>query len=173
MSACSVRVLGSRVQAGSFVHVSDGIPPPRTMVLRGVLGCPFLGGGVLRTPLRVLSTTFFLSTPLRTPPKLSVYTYPIGTAFSGPYRGTAPVAPARRSKARRGGVWVFPRGPQASPGQFSTIRARAGRCREGGLSSTDERVRGHVTEVTEALRKSSKWSPRVIHTYNRDDLNAN
>ena len=30
------------------------------------------------------------------------------------------------------------------------MRARAGRCREGGLSSTDERVRGHVTEVTEA-----------------------
>ena len=31
------------------------------------------------------------------------------------------------------------------------IRARAGRCREGGLSSTDERVTvsGHVTEVTQ------------------------
>jgi hypothetical protein len=33
----------------------------------------------------------------------------------------------------------------------STIRALAGHCREGGLSSTDERVRGHVTEVTQAL----------------------
>ena len=45
-----------------------------------------------------------------------------------------------------------------SPGltwAVSTTRARAGRCREGGLSSTgDERVRGHVTEVTEALRTS-------------------
>ena len=29
--------------------------------------------------------------------------------------------------------------------------ARAGRCREGGLSSTDERVMGQVTEVTQAL----------------------
>ena len=49
-----------------------------------------------------------------------------------------------------------------SPGltwPVSTIRARAGRCREGGLGSTDERVRGHVTEVTQALWKSSKWSP--------------
>ena len=46
-------------------------------------------------------------------------------------------------------------------------------CREGGLSSTDERVRGHVTEVTQALSKSSKWSgPRVTHTYSRDALNT-
>ena len=45
----------------------------------------------------------------------------------------------------------------------STIRARAGRCREGGLSPTDERVRGHVTEVTQALWKSSEWSPCHPH----------
>ena len=42
--------------------------------------------------------------------------YPVGTAISGPYR-PAPVAPTRRSKAPRGGAWVFPRGPQASLGQ--------------------------------------------------------
>ena len=73
---------------------------------------------------------------------------------------TAPVAPARRSKARlaRGGVYGFydlsreVRRPHFSfTWPVSTIRARAGRCREGGLSSTDERVRGHVTEVTQAL----------------------
>ena len=52
---------------------------------------------------------------------------------------TTPVAPARRSKASRGGVWVFP-DPSRSPGLTWAIRARAGRCREGGLSSTDERV---------------------------------
>ena len=46
----------------------------------------------------------------------------------------------------------------------STTPARAGRCREaeGGLtlSSTDKRVRGHVTEVTQALQKSSMNGPR-------------
>ena len=63
-------------------------------------------------------------------------------------------------------------GWRGSPGltrAVSTIRARAGRCREGGLtcglSSTDERVRGHVTEVTQALRKSSKWPPCHLHVY--------
>ena len=45
---------------------------------------------------------------------------------------TPPVAPARRSKAPRGGVWILSRGPQALLGQSrrtsrdSTIRARAG-----------------------------------------------
>jgi hypothetical protein len=71
-------------------------------------------------------------------------------------RTDGPVPPASRSKASRGGVWVF---PSRSPGltwAVSTICARAGRCREGGLSSTDERVRGHVTEVTQALWKSSE-----------------
>jgi hypothetical protein len=43
----------------------------------------------------------------------------------------------------------------------------------GALSSTDERVGGHVPEVTQALRKSSEWSRRVIYTYSRDNLNAN
>ena len=63
-----------------------------------------------------------------------------------------------------------------SPGPtwpVSTIHARAGRCREGGLSSANERVRGHATEATKALWKSSEWSPCVIHMYSRDDLNAN
>ena len=57
--------------------------------------------------------------------------------------------------------------PSRSPGLpwvVSTIRPNAGPCREGGLSSTDERVRGHVTEATQALRKSSKWSPCHIYT---------
>jgi hypothetical protein len=45
--------------------------------------------------------------------------------------------------------------------------------REGGLSSTGERVRGHATEVTEARFGSRPNGPRVIHTYSRDDLNAN
>jgi hypothetical protein len=45
------------------------------------------------------------------------------------------------------------------------IRARAARCREGGLSSTDERVRGHVTEVTQACWKSSEWSPFGTNTF--------
>ena len=41
--------------------------------------------------------------------------------------------------------------PSRSPGHpwvVSTIRPNAGPCHEGGLSSTDERVRGHVTEDT-------------------------
>ena len=53
-----------------------------------------------------------------------------------------------------------------SPGRpwvVSTIRPNAGPCHEGGLSSTDECVRGHVPEVTQVLRKSSKWSPRRQH----------
>ena len=37
---------------------------------------------------------------------------------------------------------------QGFPWVVSTIRPNASPCREGGLSSTDERVRGHVTEVT-------------------------
>ena len=56
--------------------------------------------------------------------------------------------------------------PSRSPGltwAVSTIRARAGRCCEGGLSSTDEHVRGHVTEVTQALWKLSEWSPCHPH----------
>jgi hypothetical protein len=42
--------------------------------------------------------------------------------------------------------------PFRSPGLpwvVSTIRPTAGPCREGGLSSIDESVRGHVTEVTQ------------------------
>ena len=45
----------------------------------------------------------------------------------------------------------------------STIRARAGRCREGGLSSTDERVRGHVRPKSHRLFVSRLNGPRVIH----------
>ena len=58
---------------------------------------------------------------------------------------------------------MSPRGPKASLGSFrlSTIRPNAGPCREGGLGSTDERVRGHVTEVTQALCKSSKRVPAL------------
>jgi hypothetical protein len=40
---------------------------------------------------------------------------------------------------------------QGPPWVVSTIHPNAGPCREGGLSSTDERVRGHVTEATQAL----------------------
>ena len=75
---------------------------------------------------------------------------------------TAPVAPAHRSKASGGrdpGLGV--------PSRLEVPRPRLGRfddplerwplpcTREGGLSSTDERVRlrGHVTEVTQALSK--------------------
>ena len=95
---------------------------------------------------------------------------------------TAPVATARRSKAPRGGVWVLCRGLQASLGQSRrSARALAPRCRENGLSSTDERVRGHVTEVTHVdrlfgSRLNPVNGPRVIHMrhvdmYSRDDLN--
>ena len=78
---------------------------------------------------------------------------------------TAPVTPTHRSKASGGWDWVSPRGPnsQGLPWVVSTIRPNAGPCREGGLSSTDERMRGPVTEVTQALLKSSKWSPRHPH----------
>ena len=38
---------------------------------------------------------------------------------------SALLAPARRSKAPRGGVWVFPRGPQASLGQSRRSAPRA------------------------------------------------
>ena len=83
-----------------------------------------------------------------------------------------PRAP-RRSKASGWGPGLsVPSRSQGLPWVVSTIRPNAGPCREGGLSSTDERVRGHATEVTQALSKSSKWSPRHPHTYNRDDLNT-
>jgi hypothetical protein len=62
---------------------------------------------------------------------------------------------------------VSPRGPlevprpPLPPWVVLTIRPNTGHlpCVRVGLSSTDERVRGHVTEVTQALLKSSKWSP--------------
>ena len=57
-------------------------------------------------------------------------------------------------------------GPLRSPGLpwvVSTIRPNDGPYCEGGLSSTDEHVRGPVTEVTQALSKSSKWFPRHPH----------
>ena len=76
---------------------------------------------------------------------------------------TAPVTPAHRSKASGGAGLGVPSRSQGLPWVVSTIRPNAGPCREGGLSSTDERMRGPVTEVTQALRKSSKWSPRHPH----------
>ena len=77
-------------------------------------------------------------------------------------RLNGPCDPVHRSKASDGRDWVSPRGPQASLGSFrrSARTLALAVTREGGLSSTDERVRGHVTEVTQALQKSSKWSPR-------------
>ena len=42
----------------------------------------------------------------------------------------------------------FPLRSPGLPWVVSTIRPNAGPCREGGLSSTDERVRGPVIEVT-------------------------
>ena len=54
---------------------------------------------------------------------------------------------------------------QGLPWVVLTIRPNAGPCREGGLSSTDERVRSHVAEVTQALQKSPEWSPRHPHVY--------
>ena len=85
-------------------------------------------------------------------PPLTVYgQWPL----SGHFRPvpTAPVPPARLG-ARYGFHLEVPQ-ESGLTWPFSTICARAGSCREGGLSSTDERVRGHVTEVTQALRKSS------------------
>ena len=62
---------------------------------------------------------------------------------------TAPVALARRSKAPLGVGYGFPLEiPRPHLSSLDVIRARAGRCHEGGLSSTDERVRGHVLDVT-------------------------
>ena len=92
------------------------------------------------------------------------------------------MAPARRPErqsvylgAGLGGVWVFSRGPQASALALavSTIRARAGRCREGGLSSTDERVRGHVTKVTQTGSSEVVQMVPVSSTRidSREDLN--
>ena len=85
---------------------------------------------------------------------------------------TAPVTPAHRSKAPGGRDQVSPSRSPGLPWVVSTIRPNAGPCREGGLSSTDERVRGHVIEVTQALWKSSEWSPCHPHVYSRNDLNA-
>ena len=82
-----------------------------------------------------------------------------GTSHFGPVP-TAPVAPARRPNASRGGVWVLSRGLQASLGQSRrSARALALAVRV----ATDERVRGHVTEVTQALWKSFEWSPCHPH----------
>ena len=77
-----------------------------------------------------------------------------------------PTAPCTDQKPLGGGTGFRLAVPSRSPGLpwvVSTIPPSAGPCREGGLSSIDERVRGHVTEVTQALRTSSKWSPRRPH----------
>jgi hypothetical protein len=100
-------------------------------------------------------------------------TYPRRPATSGPYR-RGPCAPREPDQSVQGWGMGF---PSRSPGltwAFSTIRARAGRCREGGLSSTDERVsEGSCHRESQRLFGSHPNVPRVIHTYSRDDLNAN
>jgi hypothetical protein len=65
-----------------------------------------------------------------------------------------------------------PSRPPGLPWVVSTIRSNAGPCREGGLSSTDERVRGHVSPKSHRLFGSRPNGPRVAHTYSRDDLNT-
>ena len=78
-----------------------------------------------------------------------------------------PRAPVQRKPLGGGRDWVAPRGRSPRQGSLGSsresIRPNAGPCREGGLSSTVKRVRGRVTEVAQALRKSSKWSPRHPH----------
>ena len=85
---------------------------------------------------------------------------------------TAPVTPVARAPVQSllsGGRRDWDLGvPSRSPGLpwvVSTIRPNTGPCREGGLSSIDERVRGHVIEVTQALWKSSEWYPCHPHVY--------
>ena len=80
-------------------------------------------------------------------------------------RTDGPCGPRAPVQSLWGAGLGFPSRSQGLPWVVSTIGPNAGPCREGGLSSTDERVtvRGHVTEVTQALRKSSKWSPRHPH----------
>ena len=93
----------------------------------------------------------FTCTPF--PPRSTCVDQPLWGRTDDP---CGPRAPVQRVWGRGMG---FPSRSSGLTWAVSTIRARAGRCREGGLSSTDERVRGHVTEVTQALRKSSEWYP--------------
>ena len=75
------------------------------------------------------------------------------TSHFGPIP-TAFVGPAHRSKAPRGRVWVLSRDPQPGltwPGSRRPPRALAVAVSEGGLSSTDERVRGHVTDTVSSV----------------------
>jgi hypothetical protein len=97
----------------------------------------------------------------------------MGPATLGLYR--RPLWPPCAGPKRPGTGYGFPsRSPDLTWAVSMIRRARAGPCREGGLSSIDERVRGHVTEVTQPHRlfESRPNGPRVIYTYNRDDLNA-
>jgi hypothetical protein len=98
------------------------------------------------------------------PPASRCPTQPMQPAFSGQYR--RPLCPPRAGPKRLGARYGFylevPRPHLAS---LYDPRAHwlAVAVRGGGLSPTDERVRGHVTEVTQALWKLSEWSPCHPH----------
>jgi len=77
------------------------------------------------------------------------------------YDPRAPVQSLSLSLWGAGGTGCPPEVPRPPLGPFQRSgirRPNAGPCRAGGLSSTDERVMGHVTEVThrQALRNSPK-----------------
>jgi hypothetical protein len=96
-----------------------------------------------------------------------------GASCCGPSRAPdGPCDPRAPVQSRWGPELGVPSRSQGLPWVVSTIHPNAGPwpCRKGGhwsaaggLSSTDERVRGHVTKVIQALCKSSKWSPRHPH----------
>jgi hypothetical protein len=83
----------------------------------------------------------------------------------GAGRPDGPCDPRAPVQSLWGGGTGCPLEVPRPPLVVSTIRPNAGPCPEGGLSFTDERVRGHVTEVTQALSKSSKWSLRHPNVY--------
>jgi hypothetical protein len=59
------------------------------------------------------------------------------------------------------GLGVSSRSP-GLPWVVSTIRPNADPCREGGLSSTDERVRGHVIEERSHTDRLFGSRPNVV-----------
>ena len=84
---------------------------------------------------------------------------------------TAPVTPCTGPKPLEGGNGCPLRVSRPPLGRFDVIRARTlalAVTREFGLSSTDERVSGHVTEVTQALKHTQRkllgphWKPALI-----------
>ena len=100
---------------------------------------------------------------------LPPWCHPMAPASSGPYR--RPLCPPRAGTTRPGAGYGFPLEESRSPGltwAVSKIHARAGRCREVGLSSTDERVSGHVSCMSPKSHRlfgSRLNGPRVIYTY--------